>query len=79
MATDNVSYVFDGDDLTDLTLRILYKAPDDTKQQEVPMKLNEIKKCFLEKIQIFMSFTEDPLMDYEEYANTILEYVLQQE
>ncbi|HHT95042.1 MAG TPA: hypothetical protein P5064_02155 [Clostridia bacterium] len=79
MATDNVSYVFDGDDLTDLTLRILYKAPDDTKQQEVPMKLNDIKGCFLEKIQIFMSFTEDPLMDYEEYANTILEYVLQQE
>ena len=76
MATDNVSFVFDGDDVTDLTLRVLYKVPDDTEQQEVPMSLNEIKGCLSERMQVYMSFTEDPSMTYEEYANTIAEYVL---
>ncbi len=76
MATDNVSFVFEGEDLTDLTLRVLYKAPDDTEQQEVPMKLNRIMGCLSEKMQVYMSFTEDASMTYEEYALNITEYRL---
>ena len=76
MATDSVSFVFEGEDLTDLTLRVLYKAPDDMEQQEVPMKLNDIKGCLSEKMQVYMSFTEDASMTYEEYATTISEYNL---
>ncbi|MFA5340941.1 MAG: hypothetical protein WC332_04100 [Clostridia bacterium] len=74
MATDNVSFVFEGEDLTDLTLRILYKAPDDMEQQEVPMKLNTIMGCLSEKMQVYMSFTEDASMTYEQYALAITEY-----
>jgi len=76
MATDSVSFVFEGEDLTDLTLRVLYKAPDDMEQQEVPMSFNTIKGCLSEKMQVYMSFTEDASMTYEEYANTISEYRL---
>lgn len=71
MATDDVSYVFIGEDLT---LLIMYKAPDDTEQQEVSMKLNDIMSCFTERIQVYFTFTEDSLMTYEEYALILSEY-----
>ena len=74
MATDNVSFVFEGNELTDLTLRVLYKAPDDTEQQEVPMKLNDIKWCLSERMRWYMSFTEDASMTYEEYILLVNEY-----
>ena len=74
MATDNVGFVFEGENLTDLTLRVLYKIPDDTVQQEVPMKLNDIKWCLSEKMRWYMSFTEDASMTYEEYARLVGEY-----
>nr|HPJ77008.1 hypothetical protein [Clostridia bacterium] len=68
MTTDNVSFVFEGDDLTDLTLRVLYKTADDTEQQEVPMKLNDIKGCLSERMQVYFSFTNNKDITYGEYA-----------
>lgn len=52
----------------------MYKTPDSTEQQEVSMSLNSIKSTFLEKIQIYLCFTEDASMTYEEYAVNINEY-----
>lgn len=74
MLSDNISYVFKGEDLTDLEFLIMYKTADSTEQQEVSMSLNSIKSTFLEKIQIFLSFTDDASMTYEEYAVNINEY-----
>ena len=74
MTTDNVSFVFEGDDLTDLTLRVLYKAADDTEQQEVPMNLNDIKGCFSERMQVYFSFTNNKDITYGEYALNVEEY-----
>ncbi len=74
MTTDNVSFVFEGDDLTDLTLRVLYKVADDTEQQEVPMNLNDIKGCFSERMQVYFSFTNNKNITYGEYALNIEEY-----
>lgn len=74
MTTDNVSFVFEGDDLTDLTLRVLYKVADDTEQQEVPMKLNDIKGCLSERMQVYFSFTDNKDITYGEYALNVEEY-----
>ena len=74
MTTDNVSFVFLGDDLSDLTLLVMYKAPDDTEQQEVPMSLNRIKPAFTERMQVYLSFTDEADMPYEQYALNITEY-----
>lgn len=74
MTTDNVSFVFEGDDLTDLTLRVLYKVADDTEQQEVPMKLNDIKGCLSERMQVYFSFTDNKDITYGEYALNIEEH-----
>ena len=74
MATDAVSYCFEGEALTDLTLCILYKIEGETEQQEVRVPLNDVVTNFTEQIQVFLSFIEDAEMTYEEYAQTITEY-----
>ena len=74
LASDNTGYVFIGDDLTDLTLLILYKAPDDTQQQEVSLKLNDIMDCFTEKMQANFTFTKDASMTFDEYLIILSEY-----
>jgi hypothetical protein len=74
LASDNTGYVFIGDDLTDLTLLILYKAPDDTQQQEVSVKFNDIMNCLTEKMQVYFTFTEDASMTYDEYVLILSEY-----
>lgn len=76
MTTDNVSFVFLGDDLSDLTLLVMYKAPGDTEQQEVPMSLNRVKPSFTERMQVYLSFTEEADMPYEQYALNITDYKL---
>jgi hypothetical protein len=74
LASDDVGYVFIGDDLTDLTLLILYKAPDDIQQQEVSVELNDIMDYLTEKMQVYFAFTEDASMTYDEYVLILSEY-----
>jgi hypothetical protein len=74
IATDDVGYVFIGEDLADLTLLIMYKVPDNTEQQELSMRVNDIMSCFTERIQVYFAFTEDASMTYDEYVLILSEY-----
>jgi hypothetical protein len=74
MTTDAVSFCFEGEDQTNLTLCILYKVEGDTEQQEVRVPLNDVVTNFTETMQVYFTFIEDAEITYEQYAQTITEY-----
>lgn len=79
MRTDNFSFVFIGDDLTDLQVHFMYKIKGDKEQQDLVIPLEDIIGTFTEKIQTYFYFTTDGSMAYEEYAETLNEYRIQLE